>query len=105
MKKYVKSLIVILLFSVPFILSTFALAGDVVAGKAKSASCSSCHGRDGKSVMRNNPNLAGQKQAYLIKAMKDYRGGQRKDAMMNALAASLSDNDIENLAAFYASVK
>jgi cytochrome c553 len=80
-------------------------AGDAAAGKAKSSSCAGCHGMNGRSTMPSNPNLAGQKEAYLVKALKAYRDGQRKDPMMSSMAAGLSDADIEDLAAFYASVK
>jgi len=79
--------------------------GDVAAGKAKSATCAGCHGMNGKSSNPGYPNLAGQKEAYLIKATKDYRDGKRKDPMMSSMASGLSDKDIENLSAFYASVK
>lgn len=82
-----------------------AIAGDAAAGKAKAESCVSCHGRGGKSTNPNNPNLAGQKKNYLIKAMKAYKDGSRKDPMMNSLAAGLSDADIENIAEYFASVK
>lgn len=86
-------------------MSQLAIAGDAAAGKEKSQACTSCHGMNGKSTNPNNPNLAGQKKNYLIKALKDYRDGKRKDAMMNTLTSSLSDQDIENLAEFYSSVK
>lgn len=79
--------------------------GDAAAGKAKSSNCAGCHGMNGKSSMPNNPNLAGQKEAYLVKAIKAYRDGGRKDPMMSSMAAGLSDADIADLAAFYASVK
>jgi cytochrome c553 len=82
-----------------------AAAGDAAAGEAKSSNCTGCHGRNGKSTMPTNPNLAGQKEQYLVKAIKAYRDGQRKDPMMNSMVAGLSDADIEDLAAFYASVK
>ena len=82
-----------------------AIAGDAAAGKAKAESCVSCHGRGGKSTNPNNPSLAGQKKNYLIKAMKAYKDGSRKDPMMNTLAAGLSDADIDNLAEYFASVK
>lgn len=82
-----------------------AQAGDAAAGKAKADSCAGCHGMNGKSMMPANPNLAGQKEAYLVKAMKAYRDGSRKDPMMNSMAAGLSDADIDDIAAFYASVK
>jgi cytochrome c553 len=82
-----------------------AQAGDAAAGKAKSSNCTGCHGMNGKSTMPTNPNLAGQKEAYLVKAIKAYRDGQRKDPMMSSMVSGLSDADIEDLAAFYASVK
>lgn len=80
-------------------------AGNAAAGEAKSANCTGCHGRNGKSSMPTNPNLAGQKEQYLVKAIKAYRDGQRKDPMMSSMASGLSDADIADLAAFYASVK
>lgn len=80
-------------------------AGDVAAGEAKSANCTGCHGRNGKSTIPTNPNLAGQKEQYLVKAIKAYRDGQRKDPMMSSMVSGLSDADIADLAAFYASVK
>jgi cytochrome c553 len=82
-----------------------AQAGDAAAGKAKSANCTGCHGMNGKSNNPNYPNLAGQKENYLVKAIKDYRDGKRKDAMMGSMVTGLSDADIADLAAFYASVK
>lgn len=78
-----------------------AVAGDAAAGKAKSAVCAGCHGAAGISAADNYPNLAGQKAAYLTKAMNDYKSGARKDATMNAMAAPLSDADIDNLVAYY----
>ena len=82
-----------------------AMAGDAAAGKAKSESCVSCHGMNGRSTNPNNPNLAGQKKNYLIKAMKDYKEGKRQDPMMSSMVSALSDEDIENIAEFYSSVK
>ncbi len=86
-------------------LATTASAGDVAAGKARSASCAGCHGADGISAVPNYPNLAGQKEQYLIMTLKGFRDGSRENNVMNAMAKSLSDADIENLAAFYASLK
>lgn len=85
--------------------SSAAFAGDAAAGKAKAESCVSCHGMGGKSTNPNNPNLAGQKKNYLIKALKAYRAGERKDPMMNSLTAALTDEDIENIAEYYSSNK
>lgn len=82
-----------------------AVAGDVAAGKAKAATCAGCHGADGISAVPTYPNLAGQKEAYLVATLKGFRDGTRKNATMNPMAKPLSDADIENLAAYYASLK
>jgi cytochrome c553 len=82
-----------------------SLAGDVAAGKAKSATCTGCHGANGISANPLWPNLAGQKDAYLVKQMKAFRDGSRSDPMMTPMAKPLSDADIENLAAYYSSLK
>jgi cytochrome c553 len=91
-----------LILALTFI-STSALAGDIEAGKIKSAMCASCHGVNGISMSPLWPNLAGQKEQYLIKQIKAFRDGTRKDPMMAPMVAALSDADIENLAAYYAS--
>ncbi|KAA9130811.1 cytochrome c [Marinihelvus fidelis] len=78
-----------------------ALAADPEAGKAKSATCVACHGADGISPNPLWPNLAGQKDQYLVKQMKAFRDGDRKDPLMTPMAAGLSDEDIANLAAYY----
>ena len=82
-----------------------ALAGDAAAGKAKAAMCASCHGTDGNSPAPTFPKLAGQHKAYLVDALKQYRSGARNNAMMKPMVAALTDADIANLAAFYASQK
>ena len=84
--------------------SASALAGDVEAGKAKSAMCASCHGANGIGLSPLWPNLAGQKEQYLIKQIKAFRDGTRQDPMMAPMVAALSDADIENLAAYYSSL-
>jgi cytochrome c553 len=81
------------------------VAGDIAAGKAKAASCAGCHGADGISANPLWPNLAGQKAPYLVKQLKAFRDGVRQDPMMSAMARPLSDADIENLAAYYSSLK
>ncbi len=78
-----------------------SLAADVAKGKEKSMLCSGCHGADGISSMPDIPNLASQKEAYLIKSIKDFRNGNRKNPMMNSVAQGLSDEDIANLAAYF----
>jgi cytochrome c553 len=83
---------------------TSLAAGDAAAGKAKAAVCAGCHGANGISGNPMWPNLAGQKDAYLIKQMKAFRDGTRSDPMMTPMAKPLSDADIENLAAYYSSL-
>lgn len=80
-------------------------AGDAAAGKAKAATCAGCHGAAGISANPMWPNLAGQKEAYLAKQMKAFRDGIRKDPVMAPMAKPLSDADIANLAAYFASLK
>ena len=83
-------------------LSFATLAGDPVAGKAKSMTCASCHGLNGISNNGMWPNLAGQKEPYLASQLRQFRDGKRNNAMMTAMAKGLSDADIANLAAYYA---
>jgi len=82
-----------------------AFAGDAAAGKAKAASCAGCHGANGISNVPTYPNLAGQKEAYLVKQMKAFKDKTRMDPTMNAMAAPLSDEDIANISAYYAGLK
>ena len=82
--------------------STASLAGDAEAGKAKSATCAACHGPTGVSVNPLWPNLAGQKEAYLVKQIKAFRDGVRSDPTMAPMVAPLTDTDIDDLAAYYA---
>ena len=82
-----------------------ALGADAQAGRARAVQCQACHGLDGKSKLPEAPNLAGQVEQYLVKALKDYKTGARKDEMMTMMAKPLSDADIANLAAFYSSLK
>lgn len=81
------------------------VTGDAAAGKAKAQNCAGCHGEDGKSSGGGNPTLAGQYETYLMKALRDYRSGARKNPIMQGMAADLSDDDIHAIAAHYASQK
>ena len=81
-----------------------AAAGDIQAGKAKSATCAACHGSNGISMIPMYPNLAGQKEQYLVLALKAYRDGTRQNMVMSPMAKPLSDEDIANLAAYFASL-
>lgn len=80
-------------------------AADAAAGKAKAAVCAACHGAAGISPNPLWPNLAGQKDQYMIKQLKAFKDGTRQDPLMTAQAAPLSDADIENLAAYFSSLK
>jgi len=85
--------------------STVMAAGDAAAGKAKAASCMGCHGAQGISAVPTYPNLAGQKAAYTAKQLKAFKSGARKDPTMNAMSKPLSNADIDNLSAYYATLK
>ena len=84
------------------VLSGQVLAGDVAAGKAKAMMCSACHGANGISQIPMYPNLAGQKEQYLVLQLKAFRDGQRKNMVMAPMAAGLSDTDIDNISAYFA---
>jgi len=77
-------------------------AGDADAGKAKSAVCAACHGADGKALQPTYPNLAGQHASYIAKQLRNYRDGERVNALMSGQATNLSDQDILDLAAYFA---
>ena len=79
-------------------------AGDAATGKAKAATCAGCHGANGEGVAPN-PALKGKSEDQLVQALKDYKSGKRDNAVMKGLVASLSDADMANLAAYYASLK
>lgn len=80
-------------------------AGNPVAGKAKSNVCAACHGADGNSTNPAWPKLAGQHPEYLAKQLYDYREGRRENPQMSPMAQNLSDEDIADLSAYYASQK
>jgi len=88
-----------------FVLAAAAQA-DVAAGKAKAAAaCAMCHGPLGLSMQPGVPNLAGQQEIYLIEQLKHFRNGKRSNEVMNVIAKPLSDQDIENMAQWYASLQ
>lgn len=88
-----------------FGLASSAHAADIAAGKAKALfDCADCHGATGISVVENFPNLAGQKELYLAIQLKAFRAGKRTSDEMNLIAQQLSDADIANLAAYFASL-
>ena len=78
-------------------------AGNAAAGKNKSAVCHACHGPTGQSVQPIYPNIGGQHQDYLAKTLEGFRDGNRQNAIMSGFAANLSDADIADISAWYAS--
>ena len=100
MKKY----LILAALIAPGLTLSGAHAADAAAGKAKTATCVACHGANGISNNDLWPNLAGQKAGYLAQQMKAFRDGQRQNPMMSPMVAGLSDEDIANIAAYYASL-
>ena len=82
-----------------------ALAGDLASGRDKASVCAPCHGVDGLAKQAHVPNIAGNSDIYLIKQLEAFRGGQRQDPQMSFIAQDLSDEDIANLAAWYAAIE
>ena len=81
-------------------------AGDAVQGKAKSQACAACHGPDGNSPTGPDfPRLAGQHYDYLLKALRDYKSGARKNPIMAGQVGNLTSRDMADLAAYYAGQK
>ncbi|HYL90639.1 MAG TPA: c-type cytochrome [Burkholderiales bacterium] len=86
------------------IATTAQAAGNAAAGKQKAARCAGCHGQSGQGVAKNPP-IAGMAEADFVKAVNDYKSGARNNAPMKGMTASLKPQDIEDLAAYYASLK
>lgn len=98
-----KKIIFSLLLTVGAISTANAVEGDAEAGKAKASVCGACHGATGVNPNPTYPDLAGQHEAYLVKQMVDFKSGARTDMMMAPMAVNLSDQDMADLAAFFAS--
>mgnify|MGYP001024957645 FL=1 len=99
-----KALITTLAVAALAVLATPAEARDPAAGAAKAKEiCAACHGMDGNSPTPDYPKIGGQYEDYLAKALRDYKSGARKNAIMAGFAGALTRQDIANLAAHYAS--
>jgi len=98
-----RSLMTVWLFALLGVVGVAQAAGNVAAGKAKAEGCAECHGANGEGD--EAPKLAGQAQSELVKAMQDYKSGKRANSAMREAMDKLSDSDLENLAAYYASLK
>jgi cytochrome c553 len=80
-------------------------AGDVKAGRAKALMCQACHGLDGLSKVPDAPSIAGQTEPYVVAQLQAYKSGARKNEAMSVVAPSLSDTDIEDLAAYFSAIE
>jgi len=85
--------------------SSLPVTGNPQVGKTKAAACASCHTEDGNSENTMFPRLAGQYESYLIRALKEYKAGTRTNPMMMGFASMLSEDDIRDVASYYASQK
>ena len=77
-------------------------AGDAEAGETKAAPCAACHGQGGNEPMPGYPKLAGQGEAYMVKQLQDFKSGARDNAIMKGQVANLSEQDMQDIAAYYA---
>ncbi len=100
-----KKIILSLLLTLGAISTASAVEGDAQAGKEKAGVCGACHGATGVNPNPTYPDLASQKAAYVVKQLADFKSGARNDIMMAPMAANLSEQDMADLAAFYASQK
>lgn len=80
-------------------------AGDPAAGKEKSQTCAACHGEKGNADNPMYPKLAGQHPSYLYQALRQYKTGARENAIMSGQVGNLSEQDMRDLAAYYASLE
>lgn len=102
----IRAILAALLIPMTGFLGNQAFAGDLMAGKAKvEATCQVCHGVDGKATAPMAPNLSGQLKEYIIAQLEAYRAGKRRHEQMNIIANMLDDDDIQNVAAWYSSIK
>jgi cytochrome c553 len=80
-------------------------AGDIKAGRTKALMCQACHGLDGLSKVPDAPNIAGQTEQYLVAQLQAFKTGVRKNDAMSVVAPSLSDGDIDDLAAYFSAIE
>ena len=105
MNKLIVSLLLTLGITGAAVAAEGPIKGDATAGQAKAAVCGACHGPDGNSPAPNFPKLAGQGERYLTKQMHDIKDGKRTVLEMTGLLTNLSDQDLADLAAYFASQK
>jgi cytochrome c553 len=107
-----KKIIMTVLLGLSAVVTANAAQGDAEAGKSKTAMCAACHGPDGNSLVPMYPKLAGQSASYLVKQLTEFKLGMtsagksgRVDPVMGGMAMALSEQDIADVSAFYASQK
>ena len=96
------SISAVMLLSSLLMSKAISAEGDIKAGSEKARACQVCHGVGGKSTNPTYPILAGQHAKYIIKQLKAFKSGVRTDPIMNGMAATLSEKDMEDVAAFFA---
>jgi cytochrome c553 len=82
-----------------------AFKPDIAKGQQLAAACGACHVQDGNRGLPANPILQGQLPEYIYKQLTEFKAGKRQNAIMNGMAATLSDEDMKHVAAFYGSLK
>jgi len=82
-----------------------ALAADISAGRGKAILCQACHGIDGLSKVPEAPNIAGQTESYLATQLRAFRAGTRVNETMSVVTSTLSDTDVDNLAAYFSAIE
>jgi cytochrome c553 len=97
--------IVVSVLMVLGLVGTVLAAGNAETGKSKAMMCAGCHGADGNSLAPNFPKLAGQGEKYLLKQMHDIKAGRRNVVEMTGILTAVSDQDMEDIAAYFASQK
>ena len=97
--------VVQLLASVCPLLASDSIAGDVKAGRAKAMMCQACHGLDGLSKTPDAPNIAGQTEPYLVVQLQAFKSGARKNDAMSMVSSSPSDQDVDDLAAYFSAIE
>ena len=93
------------LICLSLVFTAFVYAGDIEKGKTKAAMCTSCHGVDGNSSNPVWPKIAGQHEKYLTRQLELFKSGERKGTVMSGMTAALSQRDMEDISAFFASQK
>ena len=95
----------VLLIALAALVATPSIAADLASGKKKARACRTCHGLDGIAKIPIAPHLAGESQVYIETQLKAFRKGKREHEMMTVVAKGSSDEDISDLAAWYAAIE